>query len=226
MWSQLVFVLPYAWVVLAETRAQLNPGYRIVARTLGAAPATAWARVVLPLLARPILLAIAVCFSVSMALYLPTLFAGGGRIVTLTTEAGGGHQQWRPAFGGHAGCDARRVTAAGIRRLRAAVAPAVSPTAGDVRMSRLTLEGVTLAVSGRRLLGPLDARIRRRTGRVRHQSERLWQIQPARIHLRRVSAGNLTAGWRILLDDVDITCTPTEQRGLGILFQDDLLFRI
>lgn len=87
LWSQLVFVLPYAWVVLAETRAQLNPGYRIVARTLGAAPATAWARVVLPLLARPILLAIAVCFSVSMALYLPTLFAGGGRIVTLTTEA-------------------------------------------------------------------------------------------------------------------------------------------
>lgn len=87
LWSQLLFVLPYAWVVLTEARAQLNPGYPIVARTLGSGPVTTWIRVVLPLLARPILLGIALCFSVSMALYLPTLFAGGGRIVTLTTEA-------------------------------------------------------------------------------------------------------------------------------------------
>lgn len=87
LWSQLVFALPYAWVVLAEARAQLNPGYRIVAHTLGAGAVKTWTRVILPMLARPILLAVALCFSVSMALYLPTLFAGGGRIVTLTTEA-------------------------------------------------------------------------------------------------------------------------------------------
>ncbi|MEY4933568.1 MAG: hypothetical protein RLZZ403_1888 [Pseudomonadota bacterium] len=87
LWSHLLFVLPYAWVVLAEARAQLAPGYRIVARTLGAGPFTTWSRILLPQLLRSILVAAGLCFAVSMALYLPTQFAGGGRIVTVTTEA-------------------------------------------------------------------------------------------------------------------------------------------
>jgi putative thiamine transport system permease protein len=41
------------------------------------------------LLLRPILIAAAVGFSVSVAQYLPTLFAGAGRLPTLTTEAVG-----------------------------------------------------------------------------------------------------------------------------------------
>ena len=40
-----------------------------------------------PLLLRSILLALALGFSVSVAVYLPTLFAGGGRVATLATEA-------------------------------------------------------------------------------------------------------------------------------------------
>jgi ABC-type uncharacterized transport system YnjBCD permease subunit len=40
-----------------------------------------------PLLVRPILATLAVGFAVSVAQYLPTLFAGGGRFVTVTTEA-------------------------------------------------------------------------------------------------------------------------------------------
>ncbi len=36
---------------------------------------------------RPILATFAVGFAVSVAQYLPTLFAGGGRFVTVTTEA-------------------------------------------------------------------------------------------------------------------------------------------
>lgn len=87
VWSHLLFVLPYAWVVLAEARAQLAPGYRIVARTLGAGPFTTWSRILLPQLLRSILVAAGLCFAVSMALYLPTQFAGSGRIVTVTTEA-------------------------------------------------------------------------------------------------------------------------------------------
>lgn len=87
LWSHLLFVLPYAWVVLAEARAQLAPGYRIVARTLGAGPFTTWSLILLPQLLRSILVAAGLCFAVSMALYLPTQFAGGGRIVTVTTEA-------------------------------------------------------------------------------------------------------------------------------------------
>jgi putative thiamine transport system permease protein len=40
-----------------------------------------------PLLARPILIALALGFAVSVGQYLPTLFAGGGRFQTVTTEA-------------------------------------------------------------------------------------------------------------------------------------------
>jgi len=46
-------------------------------------------QVKLPMLLRPVLFALAVGFAVSVAQYLPTLFAGGGRFPTLTTEAVG-----------------------------------------------------------------------------------------------------------------------------------------
>jgi putative thiamine transport system permease protein len=41
----------------------------------------------LPILLKPVLVACAVAFAVSVGQYLPTLFAGSGRIATLTTEA-------------------------------------------------------------------------------------------------------------------------------------------
>ena len=41
----------------------------------------------LPILLRPVLIACAVAFAVSVGQYLPTLFAGNGRVATLTTEA-------------------------------------------------------------------------------------------------------------------------------------------
>ena len=41
----------------------------------------------LPILVRPVAIACAVAFAVSVGLYLPTLFAGNGRVPTLTTEA-------------------------------------------------------------------------------------------------------------------------------------------
>ena len=44
-------------------------------------------RVKLPILLKPMLIASAVAFAVSVGQYLPTLFAGAGRIATLTTEA-------------------------------------------------------------------------------------------------------------------------------------------
>jgi putative thiamine transport system permease protein len=46
-----------------------------------------WLRVKLVMLLRPLLIAAAVGFAVSAAQYVPTLFAGGGRIATLTTDA-------------------------------------------------------------------------------------------------------------------------------------------
>lgn len=44
-------------------------------------------RVKLPILLPPLLTACAVAFAVSVGQYLPTLFAGAGRVATLTTEA-------------------------------------------------------------------------------------------------------------------------------------------
>jgi putative thiamine transport system permease protein len=86
-WSHVVFALPYVWAVLADARAALNPSYRDTAHVLGAGRARTWFTVTAPLMLRSILLAGALAFSVSVAVYLPTLFAGAGRVSTLATEA-------------------------------------------------------------------------------------------------------------------------------------------
>lgn len=87
VWSHLIFALPYLWGVLAPARAALDPRYAQVALTLGRTPWQTWLTVTAPLLARATLLALALAFSVSVALYLPTLFAGAGRVTTAATEA-------------------------------------------------------------------------------------------------------------------------------------------
>jgi len=87
LWSHLLFALPYLWGIVAPARASLDPRYALAARTLGAPPRPTWLRVTAPLLARSTLIAAALAFSVSVALYLPTLFAGAGRLATAATEA-------------------------------------------------------------------------------------------------------------------------------------------
>lgn len=87
VWAHLLFVLPYVFLALADPWRKLDPRYARTALCLGASPARAFFAVKLPLLLRPLLAAAAIGFAVSVALYLPTLFAGGGRWSTLTTEA-------------------------------------------------------------------------------------------------------------------------------------------
>lgn len=87
VWGHVLFVFPYVMIALSDPWRALDPGLVRTAAALGASP---WRRlwaVKLPILLRPILTASAVGFAVSVALYLPTLFLGGGRISTLTTEA-------------------------------------------------------------------------------------------------------------------------------------------
>lgn len=84
--AHLLFVLPYVFLALADPYRTLDPRYERAALALGKSRFVAWWRVKLPLLLRPILVAAAVGFSVSATQYLPTLFAGGGRFPTLTTE--------------------------------------------------------------------------------------------------------------------------------------------
>jgi putative thiamine transport system permease protein len=88
-WSHLVFVLPYVYLALADPYRAWDQRYARSAACLGAPPARVLWRIKLPMLLRPLLVAWAVGFAVSIAQYLPTLFAGAGRLTTLTTEAVG-----------------------------------------------------------------------------------------------------------------------------------------
>jgi putative thiamine transport system permease protein len=87
VWTHLIFVLPYVFLSLADPFRALDPRYAASAAALGAGRWRVFFVVKMPLLTRPILVACAVGFAVSIGQYLPTLFAGAGRISTLTTEA-------------------------------------------------------------------------------------------------------------------------------------------
>jgi putative thiamine transport system permease protein len=87
VWSHLLFVVPYVFLTLADPWRALDERYARTALCLGASPWRVFWRVRLPLLLKPVLGAAAIGFSVSVAQYLPTQFAGAGRLPTLTTEA-------------------------------------------------------------------------------------------------------------------------------------------
>ncbi|MEO7393240.1 MAG: ABC transporter permease subunit [Ramlibacter sp.] len=86
-WAHLVFVLPYAFLSLADPWRALDPRYARTAAAIGVTPWRVLWRVRMPMLLKPVLLAFAVGCAVSVGQYLPTLFAGAGRVATLTTEA-------------------------------------------------------------------------------------------------------------------------------------------
>jgi putative thiamine transport system permease protein len=86
-WCHAIFVFPYVMIALSDPWRALDPRLLRRAAALGAGR---WRRlwaVRLPILLRPLATAAAIGVAVSVAQYLPTLFAGGGRVATLTTEA-------------------------------------------------------------------------------------------------------------------------------------------
>jgi putative thiamine transport system permease protein len=87
IWVHLLFVLPYVWLSLAPAWRNFRIEWLHLAASLGASPVERFFRVRLPILIQPIMTSFAVGFSVSAALYLPTVFAGNGRVTTLTVEA-------------------------------------------------------------------------------------------------------------------------------------------
>lgn len=96
LWAHLLWVLPYTVLTLVGPYRALDPRLLTTARALGLKRWQACLRVKWPLLLRPLCAAAAVGFAVSVAQYLPTQFAGGGRFATVTTEAvnlsAGGHR--------------------------------------------------------------------------------------------------------------------------------------
>ena len=87
IWAHLLFVLPYVWLSLAPSWRSFNTQWTMLAASLGSSPFNRFLRVRLPIMTLPVLTSFAVGFSVSAALYLPTVFASNGRITTLTVEA-------------------------------------------------------------------------------------------------------------------------------------------
>jgi putative thiamine transport system permease protein len=87
VWSHLLWVLPYMVLTLIGAYRAFDARLMTSARALGCSHLRACLRMKWPILFRPIMAALAVGFAVSVAQYLPTLFAGGGRFVTVTTEA-------------------------------------------------------------------------------------------------------------------------------------------
>lgn len=98
IWSHMLWVLPYMLLVARPAWQQFDARLVITARTFGWSPWKILCRIKLPALIRPLLASLAVGFSVSVAQYLPTLYAGAGRFATVTTEtvalsSGGDPQQ-------------------------------------------------------------------------------------------------------------------------------------
>jgi putative thiamine transport system permease protein len=87
LWGHALFVFPYVMIALSPPWRALDPALLRAAAALGAGPNRRLLAVKLPCLLHPILTAAAIGFGVSVALYLPTMALGGGRIATLTTEA-------------------------------------------------------------------------------------------------------------------------------------------
>ncbi|PID46548.1 MAG: ABC transporter permease [Proteobacteria bacterium] len=87
IWSHLAWTFPYMLLVLVGPYKQFDPRYMLTAQALGRSHLQACLSVKWPMLIRPILAAMSVGFAVSVAQYIPTLFSGGGRFATVTTEA-------------------------------------------------------------------------------------------------------------------------------------------
>ncbi len=85
--AHLVFVMPYVFLSLGDPWRGWDARYLRVAAGLGKSANTAFWRIRLPMLVRPVLIAFAVGFAVSIGQYLPTLLIGAGRWPTITTEA-------------------------------------------------------------------------------------------------------------------------------------------
>jgi putative thiamine transport system ATP-binding protein len=90
-------------------------------------------------------------------------------------------------------------------------------------VTTLTLMDISLALGHRTLIRSLDAEIS--PGQILSIAGRSGTGKSSLLaYLCGVLPAAFTASGRVLMDGEDISALPPERRGLGILFQDDLLF--
>ena len=85
--AHLLAVLPYTLITLSPAYLGFDPRYAQASSALGKSRWVFLSRVKWPLLRQSLWSAAAVGFAVSVAQFLPTLYVGEGRFVTVTTEA-------------------------------------------------------------------------------------------------------------------------------------------
>jgi putative thiamine transport system permease protein len=85
--AHLLAVLPYTMIALSPAYQGFDTRYAFLSATLGKSRLAFLSQVKWPLLRQSLWSTAAVGFAVSVAQFLPTLYIGEGRIVTLTTEA-------------------------------------------------------------------------------------------------------------------------------------------
>jgi putative thiamine transport system permease protein len=85
--AHLLTVLPYTLITLSPAYSSFDPRYEQACAALGKKRGQFLMQVKWPLLRQSLWSAMAVGFAVSVAQFLPTLYVGEGRFVTVTTEA-------------------------------------------------------------------------------------------------------------------------------------------
>ncbi len=85
--AHVLAVLPYSLIALSPAYQGFDPRYGQISAALGKSRWQYLLSVKWPLLRQSLLATLAVGFAVSVAQYLPTLYVGEGRYVTVTTEA-------------------------------------------------------------------------------------------------------------------------------------------
>ncbi len=87
IWSHYLFVFPYMLLTLGPTWRRSDVRYDMLGASFRFSKIKRLFNIKIPLMLSPILTSFTIGFSVSSALYLPTVFAGNGSFLTLTTEA-------------------------------------------------------------------------------------------------------------------------------------------
>ena len=87
IWLHALYILPYSWLVMAPSYKQFDNRYLQLSASLGQGRVSSFIKVRLPLLIYSFASAFIIGIAVSIALYLPTIFAGAGRVNTITVEA-------------------------------------------------------------------------------------------------------------------------------------------
>lgn len=85
-WVHCLYVMPYIYLTLKDAYMSYDKRYTQHALSLGISRLAVFGLVKLPILLRSILVSFAIGMSVSISLYLPTLYIGEGRFDTLAME--------------------------------------------------------------------------------------------------------------------------------------------